>query len=137
MHRYSYRVITGCLSSTPIPLLHIEALLPPLRVTLTHQSFCFFERALRLPFNLQPYLANSNPRTCLKKGSWRSFSRSHNLTPNLHLAREPLILCPPNPPGLPYLLTRFHSTSHPHALAKTPLPSQHHSYFPSLLPIPQ
>ena len=29
---------------------------------------------------------------------WRSFSRSHNLTPNLHLTREPLILCPPNPP---------------------------------------
>ena len=43
------RVITGCLSSTPIPLLHIEALLPPLRVTLTHQSLSFFERALRLP----------------------------------------------------------------------------------------
>ena len=38
MHRSSCRVITGCLSSTPIPLLHIEALLPPLRVTLTHRS---------------------------------------------------------------------------------------------------
>ena len=40
--------VTGCLSSTPIPLLHIEALLPSLRVGLTHQSLSFFERALRL-----------------------------------------------------------------------------------------
>ena len=49
MHRSSCRVITSCLSSTPIPLLHIEALLPPLQVTLTHQSLSFFKRALRLP----------------------------------------------------------------------------------------
>ena len=99
MHRSSCRVITGCLSSTPIPLLHIEALLPPLRVTLTHQSLSFFERALCLPPTFPiASLANSNPRTRLKKSSWRSFSRSHNLTPNLHLTREPLILCPPKPP---------------------------------------
>ena len=99
MHRSSCRVFTGCLSSTPIPLLHIEALLPPLRVTLTHQSLSFFERALRLPPTFPiASLANSNPRTRLKKSSWRSFSRSHNLTPNLHLTREPLILCPPKPP---------------------------------------
>ena len=99
MHRSSCRVITGCLWSTPIPLLHIEALLPPLRVTLTHQSLSFFERALRLPSTFSiASLANSNPRTRLKKSSWRSFSRSHNLTPNLHLAREPLIFCPPKPP---------------------------------------
>ena len=121
MHRFSCRVITGCLSSTPIPLLHIEALLPPLRVTLTHQSLSFFKRALRLPSTCPiASLANSNPRIRLKKCSWRSFSRSHNLTPNLHLAREPLILCPPKPPGIPHLLTQFHSISHPHALAKTP-----------------
>ena len=119
----SCRVITGCLSSTPIPLHHIEVLLPPLRLTLTHQSLFFFERDLRLP-SIFPIasLANSNPRTHLKKSSWRSFFRSHNLTLNLHLTREPLILCPPNPPGLPHLLTQFHSISHPHALAKTPLP---------------
>ena len=77
----------------------VEALLPPLRVTLTHQSLSFFERALRLPTTFPiACLANSNPRTRLKKSSWRSFSRSHNLTPNLHLTREPLILCPPKPP---------------------------------------
>ena len=123
MHRSSCRVITGCLSSTPIPLLYIEALLPPLRVTLTHQSLSFFERALRLPPTFPiASLANSNPRTRLKKSSWRSFSRSHNLTPNLHLTREPLILCPLKPPGLPHLITQSHSTSHPHALAKIPPP---------------
>ena len=62
------RVITGCLSSTPISLLHVQALLPPLRVTLTHQSLSFFERALRLPSTLpRASLANSNPRTRLKK----------------------------------------------------------------------
>ena len=70
MHRSSCRLITGCLLSTPIPLLHIEALLPPLRVTLTHQSLSFFERALRLPFTFPiASLANSNPRTRLKKSS--------------------------------------------------------------------
>ena len=99
MHRSSCRVIIGCLSSTAIPLLHIEALLPPPRVTLTHQSPSFFKRALRLPPTfLLASLANSKPRTRLKKGSWRSFSRSHDLTPNLHLARETLILCPPKFP---------------------------------------
>ena len=48
-YRSSCRVITGCLSSTSISLLHLEALLPPLRVTLTHQSLSYFKRALRLP----------------------------------------------------------------------------------------
>ena len=41
-HKSSCRVITGCLSSTPIPLLHVEALLP-LLVTLTHQSLSLNE----------------------------------------------------------------------------------------------
>ena len=123
MHRSSCRLITGCLSSTPIPLLYIEALLPPLRVTLTHQSLSFFEQALRLPSTFPiASLENSNPRTRLKKSSWRSSSRSHILTPNLHLTREPLILCPPKPPSPPHLVTQSHSTSHPHALAKTPPP---------------
>ena len=70
MHRSSCRIITGCLSSTPIPLLHVEALLPPLRVTLTHQSLSFFEQALRLPSTFPlASLANSNPRIRLKKSS--------------------------------------------------------------------
>ena len=132
MHRSSCRVITGCLSSTPIPLFHIEALLPPLRVTLNHQSLSFFERALRLPptFSIAS-LANSNPRTRLKKNSWRSFSRSHNLTPNLHLSREPLILCPPKPPwSTPSTYTILLHLS-------SPCSRKDHSCLPSFLPISQ
>ena len=69
MYRSPCRVITGCLSSTPIPLLHVEALLPPLYVTLTHQSISFFERAFLLPSNfLLASLVNSNPRIRLEKG---------------------------------------------------------------------
>ena len=137
MHRSSCRVIIGCLSSTAIPLLHIEALLPPLRVTLTHQSLSF-KRALRLPSTfLLASLANSKSRTRLKKGSWRSFSRSHDLTPNLHLAREPLILFPPKSPwSTPSTYTISLHLSSP-CSCKDPLPSQHHSYLSSFLPISQ
>ena len=46
LRRAASRAITGCLSSSSIPLLLSEASLPPLRVTLTHLSY---ERALRLP----------------------------------------------------------------------------------------
>ena len=68
----------------------------PLCVTLNHQSLFYFERALRLFlfFSLAP-LAHHNPRIHLKKRSWKSFSRSNNLTPNLQLPRDLLILCPP------------------------------------------
>ena len=49
LHRAASRAITGCLSSSPIPLLLTEASLPPLRVTLTHFTLFSYERALRLP----------------------------------------------------------------------------------------
>ena len=92
------RVVAGCLSSILIPLLNLEAL-PPLHVTLTHRSLSYFKFALRLPSSFPlAFLAHHNPCTRLKKGSWRSFSSSHNRTPNLQLPREPLILCPPKPP---------------------------------------
>ena len=53
MHRSFCRVIAGCLSSTPIPLLHVEALLHPLRVTLIHQP----SLSLNEPFDyLQPFI---------------------------------------------------------------------------------
>ena len=48
LHRAASRAITGCLSSSPIPLLLSEASLPPLRVTLTHFTLLSYERALRL-----------------------------------------------------------------------------------------
>ena len=49
LHRVASRAITGCLLSSPIPLLLIEASLPPLRVTLTHFTLLSDERALCLP----------------------------------------------------------------------------------------
>ena len=49
LHRAACRVITGCLFSTPSSLLLLEAQLPPLKLTLEHQTLYSFERALRLP----------------------------------------------------------------------------------------
>ena len=49
LHRAASRAITGCLSSSPIPLLLSEASLPPLRVTLTHFTLFSYEWAFRLP----------------------------------------------------------------------------------------
>ena len=71
----------------------------------------------------------------MSQETWRSFSQSHNLTPNLHLAREPLTLCSTKAPVLPLLLTPSHSIYPPHALIKIPLPSQYHRYLLSILPI--
>ena len=49
LRRAACRVITGCLFSTPSSLLLLEAQLPPLKLTLEHQTLYFFERALRVP----------------------------------------------------------------------------------------
>ena len=49
LHRAASRAITGCHSSSTIPLLLSDASLPPLRVTLTRFTFLSYERALRLP----------------------------------------------------------------------------------------
>ena len=46
--RSSCKVITSCLLSTPIFLLHLEALLSSVRVTLARQSLSYFKCALRL-----------------------------------------------------------------------------------------
>ena len=54
LHRATSRAITGCLSSSPIPLLLFVASLPPLRVTLTHFTLSSDERALRLPTSFPP-----------------------------------------------------------------------------------
>ena len=42
LHRAASRAITGCLSSSPIPLLLSEASLPHLRVTLTHFTLFWY-----------------------------------------------------------------------------------------------
>ena len=51
LHRAASRIITGCLSSSPIPLLLSEASLPPLRVALTHFTL-FILRAGSSSLNL-------------------------------------------------------------------------------------
>ena len=43
LYRAAIRTITGCLSSSPIPLLLSKASLPPLRVTLTHFTLLSYE----------------------------------------------------------------------------------------------
>ena len=49
LHRAASHAITGCLSSSPIPLLLSEASLLPLPVTLTHFTLSSYKGALRLP----------------------------------------------------------------------------------------
>ena len=99
MHRSSCRAISGCLSSTPTFLLLLESLLPPLQITLTHQSLSFYERALRLPSSFPiGDLARADLRTRLKKSSWRSFCRNHALVSDSKCPRSSLVLCPPFPP---------------------------------------
>ena len=74
LHRAACRVITGCLSSTPSPLLLLEAQLPPLKLTLELQTLYSFERALRLPPDFSSLYAlaiRSVPCRLKKKPSWR------------------------------------------------------------------
>ena len=105
--RAACRVITGCLSFTPSSLLHLdllgpnylEAQLPPLKLTLEHQTLYSFERALRLPrdFSSLYTLATRNvPCRLKKKPSRRSFCSS--ATHPLPSPRETLIMCPHFPP---------------------------------------
>ena len=49
LHRVACRVITGCLSSTPSSLLLLEAQLPPLKLTLEHQTLYSFEVLCAFP----------------------------------------------------------------------------------------
>ena len=74
LHRAASRAITGCLSSSPIPLLS-EASLPPLLVTLTHFTLLSYERAIRLPtFFLISGLVRLGVKPRLCKSSWRAFA---------------------------------------------------------------
>ena len=80
LHRAASRAITGCLSSSPIPLPLSEASLPPLRVTLTHFILSSYERALRLPaFFPILGLARLGVIPRLYRSSWRGFAFTHSL----------------------------------------------------------
>ena len=72
LHRAASRAITGCLSSSPIPLLFSEASLPPPLVALTHFALLSYERALRPPTS---FPISGLARLC--RSSWRAFASSH------------------------------------------------------------
>ena len=99
LHRAASRAITGCLSSSPIPLLLSEASLHPLRVTLTHFTLSCYERALRLPTSF-PILGLTRlgvkPRFC--RSSWRAFASTHLLMLRSTCPRKALLAFPPFPP---------------------------------------
>ena len=98
LHRAASCAITGCLLSSPIPLLLSEASLPPLRVTLTHFSLFSYERALRLPTSF-PILGLARlgvkPRLC--RSSWRALASTHPFMLPSTSSREALLACPPFP----------------------------------------
>ena len=99
LHRVASRAITGCLSSSPIPLLLTEASLPPLRVTLTHFTLLSYERALRLPTSFPTSdLARHGVKPRLCRSSWRAFASTHPLMLPSTCSREALLACPPFPP---------------------------------------
>ena len=99
LHRAASRAITGCLSSSPIPLLLTEASLPPLRVTLTHFTLFSYERALRLPTSFPiSGLARLGVKPRLCRSSWRAFASNHPLMLPSTCSREALVACPPCPP---------------------------------------
>ena len=96
LHRAASRAITGCLSSSPIPLLLTEASLPPLRVTLTQFTLFSHERALRLPTSFPiSGLARLGVKPRLCRSSWRAFASTHPLMLPSTSSREALVACPP------------------------------------------
>ena len=94
LHRAASRAITGCLSSSPIPLLLSEACLPPLRVTLIHFTLFYYERALRLPTSFPiSGLARLGVKPRLCRLYWRAFASTHPLMlPST--SREAFLACP-------------------------------------------
>ena len=99
LHRAASRAITGCLSSSPIPVLLTDASLPPLRVTLTHFTLLSYERALRLPTSFPiSGLARLGVKPRLCRLSWRAFASTHPLMLPSTSPREALLACPPFAP---------------------------------------
>ena len=99
LHRAASRVITGFLSSSPIPLLLSEASRPPLRVTLTHFTLSSYEQALRLPTSFPiSGLARLGVKPRLCRSSWRAFVSTHPLITSSTSPREALLGCLSFPP---------------------------------------
>ena len=95
LHQAANRAITGCLSSSPIPLLLTKASLPPLRVTLTQFTLFSYERALRLPTSFPiSGLARLGVKPRLCRSSWRALASTHPLMLPSTCSRETLVACP-------------------------------------------
>ena len=99
LHRAASRAITGCLLSSPIPLLLSEASLPPLPVTLTHFTLSSYERSVRLPTSFPiSGLARLGMKPRLCRSSWRALASTHLLMLPSTSSRENLLAYPPFPP---------------------------------------
>ena len=96
LHRAASRAITGCLSSSPIPILLSEASLLPLRVTLAYFTLLSYERALRLPTSFPiSGLARLGVKPRLCRSSWRVSGSTHPLMLPSTSPREALLACSP------------------------------------------
>ena len=94
LHRVASRAITGCPSSSFIPLLLSKASLPPLRVILTHFTLSSYERALRLPTSFPiSGLARLGVKPRLCRSCWRAFASTHPLMLPSTSPREALLAC--------------------------------------------
>ena len=128
LHRAASRAITGCLSSSPIPLFLSEVFLPLLRVTLTHFTLSSYERAFCLPTSFPiSGLARLGVKPRLCRSSWRAFASTHPLMLPFTSPREALLAYHPFPPrNLPSflvesILSSSCSRSDPPSLVKVQL----------------
>ena len=106
LHQAASRAITGCLSSSPIPLLLFEASLPPLRVTLTHFTLLSYEQAHHLPTSFPiSGLARLGVKPRLCRLSWRAFASTHPLMLLSTSFGKAVLAWPPFPPwNLPFFI---------------------------------
>ena len=99
LHRTASRTISGCLSSSPIPLLLSEASQCPLRVTQTYFGLSYHEWALRLASSFPiSGLAKLQVKPRLCRFSWRAFASIHPLMLPSTSPREALPVCSPSTP---------------------------------------
>ena len=99
LHRAASCAITGCLSSSPIPLLLPKVSPPPLRLTLIPFALTSYERALRFSTSFPiSGLARHGVKPRLYRLSWRAFASTHPLMLLFTSPRETLLACPPFPP---------------------------------------
>ena len=99
LHRAASHAITGCHSSSLIPVLLSETSLPHLRVTLTYLALTFYERVLRLPTSFSILgLARLKVKPRLCRSFWRAFASTHPLMLPSTFPRKALFVCRPFPP---------------------------------------